>query len=153
MSFFREGGWGGGVTGKLCHAASPHSSCLTFIFPALAMKKERKCLKIPTHTLQTASSARISPSQAIVSHKQEAYELRDGDIPQCSAVARTAPACRARPPGSDGKITRSDNSSSCSQTLLCSRSTSSHPRLLQAPLWSSHFSLCWCRAKNHILAG
>lgn len=87
------------MTGKLCHAASPHSSCLTFIFPALVMKKERKCLKIPTHTLQTASSARISPSQAIVSHKQEAYELRDGDIPQCSAVARTAPACRARPRG------------------------------------------------------
>lgn len=43
--------WGGilGVTGKLCHITSAHYSCLIFIFPALAIKKERKRLKIPAH--------------------------------------------------------------------------------------------------------
>lgn len=83
--------WGiRGVTGKLGRAASPHYSCLTFTFPVLVMQKREKISKNTNTILQTASSARISPSQDIMLHW-----LR---LMRCMIeISHNAVQCRAHP--------------------------------------------------------
>lgn len=103
-------------------------------------KKREKASKNTSAPLQTASSARISPSQAITSHRQEAHELCDGDIPQCSAQRLVQVGEGGGGVGAHHGVRWKDHTFrqvvvSCLRTLLCFPiRILIPPRLLQARL-------------------
>ena len=104
-----------GLTGNLRRLATPwrahfHISCA-------GDERRDKASKNTSTPLQTAGSARISPSQAIMSHRPRPKSCMMET--SHNAVQRLVQYWRAGlTRGSDGKLTRSDNSSTRSQILL-----------------------------------
>lgn len=98
------------------YAGWPHHGGAHFHISCAGDERRDKASKNTSTPLQTAGSARISPSQAIMSHRPRPKSCMMET--SHNAVQRLARYWRAGlTRGSDGKLTRSDNSSTRSQTL------------------------------------